>query len=182
MKHQYLNGKYISLRAMEPEDLPYIYDIENAPELWSISNFTVPYSYYTVKQFLKNTQNDLYADRQLRMVIERKADKAFLGIIDVTDFVPHHSRAEVGIVVKDEYRGEGYGTEALRLLCDYVFGFLSLQQLTAHIETDNIPSLKLFAACGFVQCGILHKWLFVEGTYKDVALMQCINTENKNKE
>ena len=95
--------------------------------------------------------------------------------IDITDFVPLHSRGEVGIAVHKDYRQQGYATDALKLLCEYAFDFLSLSQLYAHVTTDNDVCVKLFTSCGFVQCGLLKNWLKVEGCYKDALLLQCLN-------
>ena len=102
-------------------------------------------------------------------------DQCILGTIDITDFVPLHSRGEVGIAVHKDYRQQGYATDALKLLCEYAFDFLSLSQLYAHVTTDNDVCVKLFTSCGFVQCGLLKNWLQVEGCYKDALLLQCLN-------
>lgn len=51
MKHIYFVNERIRLRAMEPEDLELICEMENDPQQWDISNFTVPYSRYVMKQY-----------------------------------------------------------------------------------------------------------------------------------
>ncbi|MEY8723527.1 GNAT family N-acetyltransferase [Bacteroides stercorirosoris] len=177
MKHSYFISDRIRLRAMEPEDLELIYEMENDPQQWDISNFTVPYSRYVMKQYLESSQCDMFADKQLRMIIVRLEDGMPIGTIDITDFAPMHSRGEVGIVLRKEFRGSGYAKEALTLLCDYAFDFLRLRQLIVHVATDNEASMRLFTSCGFVQCGLLKDWLFVEGCFKDVALMQCLRAD-----
>lgn len=91
------------------------------------------------------------------------------------DFVPLHSRGEVGIAVHKDYRRQGYASDALQLLCEYAFDFLSLTQLYAHVATDNEVCMKLFTSCGFVQCGLLKDWLQVGGCYKDAAIFQYLN-------
>ena len=48
----YMHNKEIRLRAPEPEDLELMYRIENMPELWNISNTTVPYSRFLLKQYI----------------------------------------------------------------------------------------------------------------------------------
>lgn len=174
MEKSYLSGERVYLRAVEPEDLELLYHIENDPALWEISCFTVPYSYFALKQYIESTQNDVYIDKQIRMMIIRQSDNEVLGSIDITDFVPLHSRAAVGVVLLKEYRNEGYGKEALMLLCEYAFAFLHLKQLYAHIPADNEASLALFAFCGFVRCGLLKDWLHIGGQYKDVVVMQHV--------
>ena len=46
--------------------------------------------------------------------------------------------------------------------------------LFAHVATENEASMKLFASCGFAQCGLLKDWLSTSEGYKDAALMQRI--------
>lgn len=175
MNASFLMNERICLRAMEPEDLEIMYEMENDPSMWDVSNFTVPYSKYVLRQYIANSQCDMFADKQLRLMIVRRNDNRILGTIDITDFVPLHSRGEVGIAVHKDCRGQGYATDALRLLCDYAFDFLCLTQLYSHVATDNEACVKLFASCGFVQCGVLKKWLQVESRYKDVIVFQRLN-------
>ena len=100
MKPSYFVNDRLYLRAVEPEDLQVLYAIENDPQSWDISNFTVPYSKYVLKQYIENSQCDMFADKQLRLMIVRKSDRQVLGTVDITDFVPLHARGEVGIVIR----------------------------------------------------------------------------------
>lgn len=178
MKPSYFVNNRIRLRAMEPEDLEVMYEMENDPQTWDVTNFSVPYSRFVLKQYMENSQCDMFADRQLRLMIIRREDDAVMGTIDVTDFSPMHSRGEVGIVIRKEFQGNGYGADALKLLCDYTFGFLFMKQLTVHVAVDNEASLHLFTSCGFEPCGSLKKWWFVRGQFKDVVLLQCLRPED----
>ncbi len=42
MKQSFLSNDRIYLRAVEPEDMDVMYEMENDPSMWDISNFTVP--------------------------------------------------------------------------------------------------------------------------------------------
>lgn len=172
MNKSYFCGEQVRLRAMEPEDLEVMYAMENDPQSWEVSNFTVPYSKFVLKQYIESSECDMFADRQLRMMVIRLEDDVVVGTIDIMDFVPMHGRGEVGIAVRKEYQGNGYAKEALRLLCDYAFGFLYLKQLIAHIAVDNEASIRLFESCGFARCGLLKEWWRVGSRYKDVVLLQ----------
>lgn len=175
MRQSFLMNERIYLRAVEPEDLDVMYEMENDPSMWDVSNFTVPYSRYVLRQYIENSQCDVFADKQLRLMIVDRIGGRTLGTIDVTDFVPLHSRGEVGIAIHKDCRRQGYATDALKLLCEYVFDFLSFTQLYAHVAVDNDVCAKLFMSCGFVQCGLLKNWLQVNGEYKDVLLLQRLN-------
>ena len=133
MRQSFLMNDRIYLRAVEPEDMDIMYEMENDPSMWDISNFTVPYSRYVLRQYIEGSQCDVFADKQLRLMMVRKSDQCILGTIDITDFVPLHSRGEVGIAVHKDYRQQGYATDALKLLCEYAFDFLSLSQLCSRL-------------------------------------------------
>ena len=107
MRQSFLMNDRIYLRAVEPEDMDIMYEMENDPSMWDISNFTVPYSRYVLRQYIEGSQCDVFADKQLRLMMVRKSDQCILGTIDITDFVPLHSRGEVGIAVHKDYRQQG---------------------------------------------------------------------------
>ena len=52
----------VRLRAMEPEDLDFLYNIENDRELWNVGNTNVPYSRYVLHDYIANATNDIYSD------------------------------------------------------------------------------------------------------------------------
>ena len=181
MENTYLSNERIYLRAVEPEDIDFMYQIENDSSLWEVSSFTVPYSRFVLKQYIENSCSDIYADKQLRLMIVKRSDNCVIGTVDITDFAPLHARGAVGIAVLKEFRREGYAADALFLLMQYVFCFLHLKQLYAYIPVDNSASLKLFSSNGFQECGVLKEWLRSGDKYKDAVLMQCVNTCNTAK-
>ena len=170
-----LKGEHIFLRALEPEDLDFVYEIENDENIWEISSTQTPYSRFLIKQYLENAHKDIYEVKQLRLVIS-KYDNATIGLIDIFDFDFHNKRAGVGILIKsEEDRGNGVGSEALKLLIDYCFNHLNLHQLYCNISEDNEASAKLFKKHGFEEIGLKKDWNIVLGVYKNEYLFQLIN-------
>ena len=129
MKQSYLINDRIYLRAVEPEDIDVMYEMESDPSMWDISSFTVPYSRYVLRQYVEGSQSDMFADKQLRLMIIRREDNRTIGTIDITDFGPLHSRCAVAIALHADCSGAGYASDALNLLCDYAFDFLQIHQL-----------------------------------------------------
>ena len=171
-----LKGESIYLRALEPQDLEFLYVVENNESIWEVSNTQTPYSRFLIKQYLKNAHQDIYEAKQLRLAICKKESFAPVGLIDLFDFDPKNNRAGVGILIQNqEDRNAGIGKEALGLLIRYAFEKLNLHQLYANINTENQPSLSLFATFGFQKIGVKKQWNLVNGKYKDEALFQLIN-------
>ncbi|MEC4117104.1 GNAT family N-acetyltransferase [Myroides phaeus] len=171
----YIQGETIYLRALEPEDLEFIYQIENDMSLWEVSNTQTPYSRFLIHQYLENAHLDIYEAKQLRLVICDKDDKATLGLIDLFDFDPKNNKAGVGIVIQDlNERNRGIGSEALELVINYSQQYLGLNQLYANIATDNTASTHLFTKYGFELIGVKKQWNKVGSVYKDEAMYQLI--------
>ena len=170
-----LSGENILLRALEPEDLDFLYELENNEAVWEVSNTLMPYSKYILKRYLENSYKDIYEARQLRLVI-MTSGKERCGLIDLYDFDPKHKRAGIGIIISGEvYKNKGIATEALQLVTGYAFTHLDMHQLYANISEDNTVSIKLFTRLGFVKVGVKKDWNFVSGVYKNEILYQKIN-------
>ncbi|MEN9928787.1 MAG: hypothetical protein RLZZ231_708 [Bacteroidota bacterium] len=171
-----LKGTNISLRALEPEDLDFIYTIENDETIWHVSNTQTPYSKFLIRQYLENAHQDIYEAKQLRLAICAHDSNTVIGLIDLFDFDPVNKRAGVGIVIQSEqHRNKGYGSEALQLMIKYSFVHLQLHQLYANIGTANEASCKLFTTFGFQLIGVKKEWMLHNNHYQDEALYQLIN-------
>jgi diamine N-acetyltransferase len=171
-----LKGNSIYLRALEPNDLEFIYAVENNESIWEVSNTQSPYSRFLIKQYLKNANQDIYEAKQLRLAICKDQDFPAVGLIDLFDFDPKNNRAGVGILIQNqEERNIGIGTEALGLLIQFAFTQLNLHQLYANIDSENNSSLTLFSKFEFHKIGIKKQWNLVNGKYKDEILFQLIN-------
>ena len=162
------------LRAPEPEDLGCMMRFENIPSLWEVSNATGPYSRFHLKQYLETNRNDIYTDGQLRLMLETP-EKRVAGIIDICRFEPFHNRAEVGIVIDEDFRQQGLGSLSLSMLIEHCFQYLGIRQLYAYIDVTNEASLRLFRKAGFGECAYLKDWMRTGKTYRDVVMVQLLN-------
>jgi diamine N-acetyltransferase len=171
-----LKGNTIYLRALEPEDLEFVYAIENNESIWNVSNTQTPYSRFLIRQYLENAHQDIYEAKQLRLAICMNDTFEAVGLIDLFDFDPNNNRAGVGIVISNEsMRTSGIGSEALHLVINYAFNQLQLHQLYANIGSDNEISLQLFTKFGFQKIGIKKDWNKINNSYEDEILYQLIN-------
>lgn len=171
---QLLSNDIVALRALEPTDLDTLYRWENDTALWSVSDTIAPYSREALWHYLENYTGDIYAQRQLRLMITTPTDGSPVGTVDFLNFDPLNNRAELGLFIASEYRGKGLGRQALELLTAYARDHIGLRQLYVFIALDNEVCLKLFEDYGYIRCGILKSWVKRGNTYRDVALLQMI--------
>ena len=163
----------IRLRAMEPEDLDLLYRIENDMKLWNVGATNVPYSRYTLHDYIATASNDIYVDRQVRMMIENPSGEV-VGIVDLVNFDPNNCRAEVGLIILDAFRRQGYGSSALTAIADYALHTLHLHQLFAFVDTNNEASMRLFRKQGYQPSSTISDWLYDGREYRDAVLMQLV--------
>lgn len=178
MPENILSGKNIRLRALEPGDVEVLYAWENDTSVWEVSNTLTPFSKFQLEEYVLNTQNDIYAARQLRLMIVIPAsvgEETPVGTIDLFDFDPFHLRAGIGILIREPFRSKGYALEAMQVLIRYAFTTLRLHQLYCNITPDNEASLHLFGKTGFQKCGLKKEWINDGAQWRDEWMLQLIN-------
>ena len=163
----------IHLRAIEPEDLDLLYRIENDDKLWNVGITNVPYSRYTLRDYVANASDDIYTDRQVRMMVENDQHEV-VGIVDLVNFDPSNCRAEVGLIILDAQRKKGYGSSTLSQIADYALKVLHLHQLYAYVDCNNEASVHLFRSSGYLESANIKDWLYDGREFHDAVLMQLV--------
>lgn len=169
-----LENKNIFLRKPEPEDLEFLYKIENNPEYWFVSDTKAPYSRWQLKQHIENSIYDIYTNKELRLIICQKKTNLQIGIIDLFEFDPANSRCGIGIIIDKKFQNLGIAYQSLEICLSYCFNILDLHQVWCNILSENAISVKLFTKFGFELTGILKEWKKIENRFVDVGFYQLI--------
>ncbi|WP_201987449.1 GNAT family N-acetyltransferase, partial [Hymenobacter rubidus] len=119
------------LRALEPDDLDFLFALENDADIWGVSDTLVPVSRHALRTYLEHASADFYVVRQLRLVITTEFGGPAVGVVDLFDYDPLHQRAGVGITVLARERRRGYARQALELLKTHAREVLRLHQVYA---------------------------------------------------
>lgn len=170
----FIKNDMVSLRMAEPNDADNIYRWENDMQVWRDSETRVPFSKHQIEQFLL-TNNDLVSEKQLRFVVEDAKLGTSVGCIDIYDYDEFNLRAGIGILIDENFRSKGYAKNAIRLLLDYCFNTLLLNQIYTLVLATNISSLFLFESLGFERCGVRKQWYRTSEGYIDQVEYQYIN-------
>lgn len=170
----FIKNDTISLRCAEPEDADRIYVWENDRAVWRVSGTFVPYTRFQIEQFLLSN-NDLFSQKQLRLIIDLNENGASIGCLDLYDYDPINEHVSIGILIDAAYRKQGYAQSALTLCIDYLFHNLMLHQAFCVIDELNAESQQLFEKQGFVQCGRRKDWIKTADGFLDLVEYQLIN-------
>lgn len=160
------------LRALEPEDLELLYTIENNRDLWWIGAQTAPLSRYHLHNYIANNEGDIFKDEQVRFIIDQEG--VAVGIIDIFNFSPLNSRAEIGIALLAEYQGRGLAKEAICQLAQYAREVVSMHQIYAVVPKSNQASLNMLNGAGFRISATLPDWIRHCGKYEEAILMNLV--------
>lgn len=90
-----------------------------------------------------------------------------IGTVCLYDISNAYSRAEIGYKFASAYQHKGYASEAVEKLIDIAFWDLNLHRLCAHVQEDNIPSIRLLVGLGFAKEGICRDYLCLNGVWTD---------------
>jgi RimJ/RimL family protein N-acetyltransferase len=127
---------------------------------------------------------EAWVDEQTKKGVERPPTAADFTIYDRSDDQPvgtvglfdiswTHSTAELGIQL-GERRGRGLGTEATRLVLQWAFGTLGLQNVLLGALAWNEGALRAYERAGFRRIGIRRGGALSRGARADIVLMDAI--------
>jgi [ribosomal protein S5]-alanine N-acetyltransferase len=107
-------------------------------------------------------------DRHEGFLARRPEDSAMVGWFNVSEIVrgPFQS-AYLGYGAVAPFAGQGYMSEALRLLVRHAFSTMKLHRLEANIQPDNDASIALVTRCGFEREGYSPRYLKIGGRWRD---------------
>ncbi len=110
--------------------------------------------------------------------IRTLGDDQLIGTCQLHDIDPIRRSAELQIRIgMAEYRGRGYGREALHLLIKHGFEDLNLQRIQLHVLRSNQHAAHVYERLGFQKEGVLRNAAFIEGEFVDVEIMSLLRTD-----
>lgn len=147
----------ITLRKIEPSDLPFLYQWENDASSWADGANHNPLSQRDLRDYIESTTGDIYKDGQLRLIIELDTAET-VGCIDLFDLDIRNRRAAIGMYIAPEFRNRGIGKQAVLAMEDYASRQLDLRLIYAVIATTNILCTKLYENLGYEPSSVLKGW------------------------
>lgn len=163
-----LEGKHVNLRLMEKEDLALYAEWVNDPEFYG--------QFIRIRQRsrveLEKQYDTLPPDAKWFLVEKRDGNK--IGYMMHCYF---NECWEIGYALVSSERGKGYGTEAFKIMVDYLFLSRDIVRVQAHTDVRNTPSQKALEKAGFKKEGVARKSTFVRGEWRDNILYSILREE-----
>jgi RimJ/RimL family protein N-acetyltransferase len=173
-----IEGTLINLRPVTRADLPTMATWVNNIDFNSEFNF---FGLRAAETFEKryNENGMLGADSGTLLIITKNGEV----IGDVGYFMFFYGPGDgnkvpnMGITIHKNYRGKGYGVEAQRLFCQYLFNTFAINRVEASTDVENRAEQRALEKAGFTREGILRGAQFRGGKYHDMVLYSKLRGE-----
>jgi RimJ/RimL family protein N-acetyltransferase len=172
-----LRSERIYLRPPERSDLPaFVRWFSDAETVRNLA-MRAPFSLAMEEKWFEQVTEKQGRDRYM-FVICLVADGRPIGTTDLREINLEDGNAAFGIAFgeKDE-RGHGYGTEALRAICDFGFGQLRLERIELDVYEGNPAAHRTYEKAGFEVEGALRHGHFADGRFIDVVRMSLLRRD-----
>ncbi len=170
-------GRYVSLRALRDEDLPYLEQWWFDPSIVVLQNTTVlPWPEGGVSEQFQQWS----ANRDTSSVgfsIELTETEEFVGHVTLFGRNPINQSATLAIIVGPEFHGRGYGSDAVRLAVRYGFLQLGLNRIELQTWAFNARGIASYKKAGFVEEGRRREAVFFNGRRHDEVIMAILKDD-----
>ena len=169
-------GRLVRLRAFERGDVDANHAFVNdyATLRGMLSGIPFPASMEDEYRWLE--QQTSYSRGEYQFAVE-DFEGSLVGRCGVIRLDWKNRVAELAIMIGTPYRGRGYGTEAMELLCDFCFREMNLHKLKVSVFSFNEAAIRCYEKNGFVREGVLRGEIFRDGAYRDVTLLARFSEE-----
>lgn len=159
-----LVGEKVVLRPFKNEDFSFIEECLKDPEVLKLTGSSSNFNREATLHWY-NTRNR-QTDRLDLAIVDRSED-FLVGEVVVNSYDEKNHSMNFRILIGPRGRNQGLGTEATRLIIDYVFKKTSLNQLTLSVFDFNPRAKHVYEKIGFVIYSIDKNDLEFEGKWID---------------
>ena len=169
------------LRPYRHDDLSAVYDIQSRPEVTRYLLFDVrnlDQVRIALEERIQAGQPDYDGDRLiLALAVVLPETEALIG--DVVLFLQsrEHRQGELGYIFHPDYGGQGYATEAARVMLRLGFGHYGLHRIIGRIDARNTPSARVLERLGMRREAHFVQNEFIKGEWTDEVVYAMLEDE-----
>lgn len=125
------------------------------------------------KEYLEKSIN-----AECNFAIVTLENNKLIGTIGIEKIDYMNRTGTLGIFIGDKnYRNNGYGTEAIKLILEYGFHYMNLNNIDLSVMEFNERAIKCYEKCGFKEVGRRRKSKFINNKYYDIIRMDILAEE-----
>jgi [ribosomal protein S5]-alanine N-acetyltransferase len=140
------------LRSLRDDDLETILEYRNDPQVYRYQGWKVPFTVEDGLEFFAGMQTVTPGTPGvwLQLAIQPRASgKGMIGDVAFHITGSNPRQAYIGYSLARSAWGQGFASEAIRGLLDYLFCDLDLHRVLADCAVENLASMRLLERLGF---------------------------------
>lgn len=171
-----LVGELVRLRAPQPGDAPLFVRWYADPDLLHWLHLSEGPA-VTAESWHKAREASVEDSTAVAWIIETLAGLP-IGHLGINRIDPVHYRATLYIAIGEKgYWGQGYGTDAIRLVLRDAFERLGMRRVDLITDIDNERGIRCYEKCGFVREGVLRAHRLRYGQPLDMVQMAVLRED-----
>jgi aminoglycoside 6'-N-acetyltransferase len=147
-----LHSSRLLLRRFEERDALPFQRYRSDPEVARYQGWNVPYTLEQAQEFVAaelSTPVPRPKGQWLQLALAVRSTGEMIGDIAFYRLERDERQAEIGITLDRAHQGQGYASEAMTCLLEYLFGELGLHRVCANTDPRNTASARLLGRAGF---------------------------------
>lgn len=166
-------GELVYLRTLERSDLPAVVRWMNDPEVTRYLLSAPLYGPEEMEQWYEQRRGT--DDRVLAMMDD---GDELIGYCGISRLEWEERRCNMWLIIGERGAwGQGYGTDAVRVMLRYLFDEVNLNRVYLTVDEENDRAMRLYERCGFRREGVSRKARFKNGRYRNDVTMAVLKRE-----
>jgi RimJ/RimL family protein N-acetyltransferase len=116
-------------------------------------------------------------DRFAPFSVVELATDTLAGEASLWNIDSHNRSAHIGMALRPAFRGKGFGTDIVRVMCYYGFTVLGLHRLQVDTLSDNHAMIRAAERNGFTREGAIRGSAWVMGDFADDLVLGLLARE-----
>jgi RimJ/RimL family protein N-acetyltransferase len=167
-----LAGTKVALTALRRGDAETLFDWINTPQT---VRFSAPFAPVHESRHLAWLERVTTDPARIIFGIRELSTQRLVGVIQLVDIHPVHRSAELIIRIGvDGDRGQGFGSEAVRLMTEFAFRDRNLQRVSLKVFAHNARAIRAYEKAGLQAEGRLRRAAFIDGRWQDEVVMAIL--------
>lgn len=170
-----ISTERLNIWPLEPQDLAKNYTWANDGSLCRlIGALPMPKPFREIEGWFSSVT----ADPEAHVFSVKLKDGAHIGNAEIRDLDLRCGSCELGIMIGDSrYRGQGYGSEAVKAVCAFAFNQLRLNRIKVRVLQYNDNAFAMFKKCGFTHEGTEREAFWQDGRHWDIRILSLLRSE-----
>lgn len=168
----------LRLSQLVASDAQAMYEYRSDPEVCRYQSFE-PGSLADVEVFIAGLRSNVFdtAGSWFQFAIRLQESGTLIGDIGAHFLADNPRQVEIGFTVAPTFQGQGFGTESVSGLLDYLFVSIQKHRVTASVDPRNGPSMALLTRVGMRKEAHFRQSLWFKGEWADDMVFGILKSE-----